>query len=94
LGRAAASILHLIPLAILGTFLVYVGIQHAVYVRDLRKRFPLLLIAVCVGVVSFVTINLMWGFLTGFSLQGTLLAYEKIKLKTRIDGSLASLHHS
>ena len=34
-GGAAVGLLHLIPLAVLGVFLVYVGIQHAAYLRDL-----------------------------------------------------------
>jgi hypothetical protein len=42
------------------------------------KRAPLLLIAVCVGAVSLLTTNLMWGFLTGFVLQGILLIHEKL----------------
>jgi sulfate permease, SulP family len=77
-GRAAIGVLHLIPIAILGVFLIYVGIQHAAYLRDIVKRAPLLLIAVCVGAVSLLTTNLMWGFLTGFVLQGILLIHEKL----------------
>lgn len=77
-GRAAIGVLHLIPIAVLGVFLIYVGILHAAYLRDIMKRAPLLLIAVCVGVVSLLTTNLMWGFLTGFVLQGILLVYERI----------------
>jgi len=50
-----------------------VGIQHAAYLRDILRRAPLLIIAVCVGVVSLLTTNLMWGFLAGFLLQGILL---------------------
>lgn len=69
-GRAAVGILGLIPLAVLGVFLLYVGVQHASYLRDLRHRPSLLVIAVCVGIVSLLTTNLMWGFLTGFMLQG------------------------
>jgi SulP family sulfate permease len=72
-GRAGVSVLHLIPKAVLGIFLIYVGIHHAGYLRDILKRVPLLLIATCVGVVSLLTTNLMWGFLTGFALQGILL---------------------
>ena len=70
-GGAAVALLHLIPLAVLGVFLVYVGIQHAAYLRDLVHRWPQLLIAVSVGLVSFFT-NLMWGFLVGFGLEGIL----------------------
>jgi SulP family sulfate permease len=72
-GRAAVGVLKLIPSAVLGVLLVYVGIQHASYLRDILRRPPLLLIAACVGVVSLLTTNLMWGFLTGFLLQGILL---------------------
>jgi sulfate permease, SulP family len=77
-GRAAIGVVHLIPIAILGVFLIYVGIQHAAYLRDIVKRVPLLLIAVCVGTVSLLTTNLMWGFLTGFALQAMLLVYERM----------------
>ena len=76
-GRAAIGVLHLIPIAVLGVFLIYVGIQHAAYLRDIVKRVPLQLIAVCVGAVSLLTTNLMWGFLTGFALQGIVLLYER-----------------
>jgi len=74
-GRAALGLLKLIPAAVLGVLLVYVGIQHAAYLRDILRRPPLLVIAACVGVVSLLTTNLMWGFLTGFLLQGILLMF-------------------
>jgi SulP family sulfate permease len=77
-GGAAVGLLHLIPLAVLGVFLVYVGIQHAAYVRDLISRWPQLLIAVCVGLVSFLT-NLMWGTLLGFALEGLLWVWRRAR---------------
>src|SRR5208283_5748631 len=61
-GGAAVGLLRLIPLAVLGVFLVYVGIQHAAYLRDLIPHWPQLMIALCVGVLSLLT-NLMWGTL-------------------------------
>jgi sulfate permease, SulP family len=76
LGGAAVGLLHLIPLAVLGVFLVYVGIQHAAYLRDLLHRWPQLLIAVGVGVVSLFT-NLMWGTLLGFTLEGIFWIYRQ-----------------
>jgi SulP family sulfate permease len=76
-GRAAVDVLRLIPAAILGVLLVYVGIQHAAYLRDILRRVPLLVIAACVGVVSLLTTNLMWGFLTGFLLQGILWMIQR-----------------
>ncbi len=71
-GRAAVDLLKLIPAPVLGVLLAYVGIQHAAYLRDIVRRPQLLVIAACVGVVSLLTINLMWGFLAGFLLQGIL----------------------
>ena len=71
-GRAAVDLLKLIPAPVLGVLLAYVGIQHAAYLRDIVKRPQLLVIAACVGAVSLLTINLMWGFLAGFLLQGIL----------------------
>jgi SulP family sulfate permease len=75
-GGAAVGLLHLIPLAVLGVFLAYVGIQHAAYVRDLIQCWPQLLIAVSVGLVSFLT-NLMWGSLLGFAMEGILWVYRR-----------------
>jgi SulP family sulfate permease len=80
-GRAAVGLVTLIPMAILGVFLVYVGIQHAAYLRDILKRASLLIIAICVGVVSLATTNLMWGFLAGFVLQGAMALIHKSRAK-------------
>ena len=76
-GREAIGLLQLIPTAMLGVFLAYVGIQHAAYLRDIVRHLPQLLIAICVGVVSLATTNLMWGFLIGFVLQGILYFIRK-----------------
>jgi SulP family sulfate permease len=80
-GRAAVGLLELIPVAVLGVFLVYVGVQHAAYLRDLRKRWPQFLIAVAVGAVSLLTTNLMWGFLVGFVLEGSLWIFTRLRSK-------------
>lgn len=82
-GRSAVTILTLIPAALLGVFLVYVGVQHATYLRDIMRQLPMLLIALCVGVISLLTTNLMWGFLTGFFLQGALMLFERTRQKSR-----------
>jgi len=74
-GAAAVGLLHLIPLAALGVFLVYVGVQHAAYLRDLLQRRPELLIAIAVGVVSFFT-NLMWGALLGIGVEFVRWTYR------------------
>jgi SulP family sulfate permease len=77
-GGAAVGLLRLIPLAVLGVFLVYVGVQHAAYVRDLIHRWPQLLIAVCVGLVAFLT-NLMWGLLVGLAIEGIFWMYRRAR---------------
>ncbi len=74
-GGAAVGLLQLIPTSILGVFLVYVGIEHSAYLRDLVHSWPQLIIAISVGTVSFLT-NLMWGTLLGFVLEGTLWVYQ------------------
>jgi sulfate permease, SulP family len=76
-GGAAVTVLHLIPIAVLGVFLNFVGIQHSLYLRDIVKQVPHLLIAVTIGIIAVITTNLMWGFLIGFVLQGMLLLYER-----------------
>jgi sulfate permease, SulP family len=68
-GTAAVSLLKLIPTAVLGVFLIYVGTQHALYLRDIRKRVVPLVIAVSVGIVWVITGNAMWGFVIGLSAQ-------------------------
>ena len=82
-GRAATDVLRLIPIAVLAVFLLYVGVQHAAYLKDIAQRRLWLLIAVMVGVVSLVTTNLMWGFLTGFALQMLLVIYERTSARLR-----------
>ncbi len=71
-GRGALVLLNLIPTAVLGVFLVYVGIQHAFLIRDIISHRVFLFIAVCVGLVSVAKTNLTYGFLAGFLLQGLL----------------------
>jgi len=76
-GQSAVGLLHLIPTAVLGVFLVYVGIQHAAFVRDIVNRKAFLVIAICVGVVSLVMTNLTYGFLAGFLLHGLLTLIQR-----------------
>jgi SulP family sulfate permease len=69
-GASAVGLLKLIPMAILGVFLIYVGIQHAAFLRDIVKNRASLFIAVAVGLVALATTNLTFGFLVGFAMQG------------------------
>ncbi|PYV23879.1 MAG: sulfate permease [Acidobacteria bacterium] len=76
-GRAAVGLLNLIPTAVLGVFLIYVGIQHGALIRDTVTRKRSLLIAVCVGLVSLARTNLTYGFVLGFLLEGFFLVLKK-----------------
>ncbi len=76
-GGSAVAILKLIPMPILGVFLIYVGIQHAAFLRDIVRNRISLLIAVCVGGVALATTNLTYGFLVGFALEGISRALSK-----------------
>jgi SulP family sulfate permease len=80
-GRSAVGLLGLIPMAILGVFLIYVGIQHALFLRDIVKKTSSLVIAAVVGLVALLTTNLTWGFLAGFFLQGLFLAFGKMRAR-------------
>jgi SulP family sulfate permease len=76
-GRSAVGLLGLIPMAVLGVFLIYVGIQHGMFVRDVVKNRVSLFIAASIGVVALATTNLTWGFLAGFVLQGIFFLIAK-----------------
>ncbi|MBI4166437.1 MAG: hypothetical protein HY508_11955 [Acidobacteria bacterium] len=76
-GGSAVGILKLIPMPVLGVFLIYVGIQHAAFSRDIVQNRAFLLIAACVGGVAIVTTNLTYGFIAGFALHGIVYLTPK-----------------
>jgi len=80
-GRAAVGLLRFIPVAVLGVFLVYVGVQHAALIRDILKRSAPLIVATSVGLVSLVTTNLTWGFLAGFLLEVAVTLFRRTRAK-------------
>ena len=77
-GRGAVGLLDLIPTAVLGVFLVYVGIQHGALIRDIVGHRRSLFIAGCVGLVSLAKTNLTYGFVAGFLLEGLFLLSRKL----------------
>jgi SulP family sulfate permease len=78
-GASAVGLLKLVPMTILGVFLVYVGVQHAAFLRDIIRHRGYLVIAVAVGLVALMTTNLTWGFLVGFALQGIVLVLARAR---------------
>ncbi len=82
-GRGAVGLLSLIPTAILGVFLVYVGVQHGAFVRDILRQRVSLGIAVSVGLVSLWMTNLTYGFLLGFLLHAIARGFTRV-FKSRL----------
>jgi hypothetical protein len=78
-GRDAVTVLDFIPTAILGVFLVYVGLQHAWLIRDIVSVPASLAISASVGLVSVIAINLSYGFVAGFLLPGALALLAKFR---------------
>ncbi len=64
LGRSAAAFLGLTPLPVLGAFLAYVGLEHAVLVADLQTRRDYL-VALGAGATALVTGNMAWAMAAG-----------------------------
>jgi SulP family sulfate permease len=80
-GRAAIVPLRLIPVAVLGVFLVYVGVPHGALVRDVVKNKSSILVAASVGIVSLLATNLTLGFLVGFVAQRALALVARLARK-------------
>ncbi len=64
-GATAAWIIALIPLAILGAFLLFVGLEHCLLIADLVGRDEFL-VALATASVSVATGNLTVGYAAGF----------------------------
>jgi len=88
-GRGAVGLLNLIPTAILGVFLVYVGVQHGALIRDIVRRRQALVIAGVVGAVSLVLTNLTYGFVAGFLLEGVFTLERKAAVKRAAESQQA-----
>jgi len=64
-GDAALSVVAAFPTAILGVLLCYVGIEHAMLVRDIMGDKRAVVVAAVVALVGLATNNLTLGFLVG-----------------------------
>ena len=78
-GESAVGFLHLIPTAVLGAFLVYVGVQHAALIRDIVAKRAFFFIAVCIGIISLLKTNLTYGFALGFLLEGVFMLVARFR---------------
>ncbi|RJQ47717.1 MAG: hypothetical protein C4534_00665 [Gaiellales bacterium] len=70
LGSSAVAILGMIPLAVLGFLLFYIGLEHALLARDLRNDLPGSILAAAVALASMVFGSLIWGLALGLAATG------------------------
>ncbi|MEE9399594.1 MAG: putative sulfate/molybdate transporter [Dehalococcoidales bacterium] len=75
-GPVALSLFSLIPLSVLGTLLVIVGVYHASLISDLKEN-KQLVIATVVAVCTIFLGNLAYGFGAGILLHGLLLFIQR-----------------
>ena len=78
-GKSALSIVSAFPPAILGVLLCYVGIEHALFIRDILQDRIATAIALTVAVIGFVTSNLTVGFLVGGAIYYLLAGFKACK---------------
>ena len=64
-GDSVHALFALIPAAILGALLIYVGIQHSMMIRDVLPHRQAALVAMLIGGISVGTHNIAIGFVTG-----------------------------
>ncbi len=76
-GQTLLPLLQLIPLAILGVLLAYVGVQHGLLAHDL-KGWHEWLPALTVALVGFLTRNLALGFAAGAALSFSLIFIHRL----------------
>ncbi|MFH2048270.1 MAG: putative sulfate/molybdate transporter [bacterium] len=76
-GKHILSILHLLPMAVLGVLLVFSGLQLAVMVKDLKNRKDLFVVMLMLALT--LTTNLAAAFIAGI-IVAQLLRWEKLSV--------------
>lgn len=77
LGSQALSVLHLLPMALLGVLLFFAGGQLALTIQDIRERKDLFVVVVILGIT--LASSLTYGFLAGL-IFSALLKSEKMSI--------------
>lgn len=75
LGQQALSLLHLLPLAILGVLLLFAGAQLCLTILDMKTRGELFVILIIL--TTTLTTSLSWGFAAGL-LAAYLVTLDKV----------------
>jgi sulfate permease, SulP family len=76
-GNASLLLLTAFPSGILGVLLCFVGIQHALFVRDIVRDKADLFVAASVAVVGIITNNLTTGFMVGLVLHYSMAGLSR-----------------
>lgn len=76
-GNSTLALLSAFPSGILGVLLCFVGIQHALFVRDIIHDKFAVFLSLSVAVIGFVSNNLTIGFLVGLGLHYSLMGMRK-----------------
>lgn len=79
-GRSGLTLISAFPAGILGILLLYVGIQHGLFIRDIWSERNSFIIALIVALTGFIFNNLTIGFLAGI-----ICHHGLIQLKRRAD---------
>lgn len=66
---AVSGFIFLIPVPLLAAMLLFDSWRMILMVRSLKSKYLEIAIALCVGLISFITLNLAIALLTGFSLE-------------------------
>ncbi|MBI1819312.1 MAG: hypothetical protein HYR81_03175 [Nitrospirae bacterium] len=68
-GNSVHHLFALIPVPILGAFLVYAGVEHGLLVRDVFSERNAAFVALLIGAVSAGTGNIAVGFAAGMTAE-------------------------
>jgi len=73
-GQSAPQLFVLVPPAILGVLLIFIGIEHAMLIRDILDARGELFVTIAIGTIAAATGNILAGTAAGFC----LLAGERL----------------
>jgi sulfate permease, SulP family len=77
-GHSALAIIKGFPAGILGVLLCYVGIQHALFIKDILDDRKAVCVTFTVGILGFALSNLTIGFLAGLMAHYGLAGLKKL----------------
>ncbi len=75
-------IFALVPYAVLGVLVIFVGVQHSLLVRDLRNKKEIL-VALAVAIPGLLTANLAIGMASGICLYLALIWFQRLSMARR-----------